>query len=88
MGKISPPVPINTTVSLISDSEIASNRMFRPVTGAEMQGMAFAGIQLRGEFADIIGHSSSVSRKQGKPRKTEVSPLPKAKIGTKRETSA
>jgi hypothetical protein len=57
MGKISPPVPINTTVSLISDSEIASNRMFRPVTGAEMQGMAFAGIQLRGEFADIIGHT-------------------------------
>jgi adenosyl cobinamide kinase/adenosyl cobinamide phosphate guanylyltransferase len=57
MGKISPPVPINTTVSLVSDSEIASNRMFRPVTGAEMQGMAFAGIQLRGEFADIIGHT-------------------------------
>jgi hypothetical protein len=35
-----------------------------------------------------IDGSPSVSRKQGKPRKIEVSPLPKAKIGTKRETSA
>jgi hypothetical protein len=35
-----------------------------------------------------IDGSPSVSRKRGKPSKTEVSPLPKAKIGTKREKSA
>lgn len=55
VGKIRQPVPINTGTPLISDS--IPNAMLRPVTGAEMQGMSFAGIQLQGEFADIIGRT-------------------------------
>jgi len=57
MGKIGQPVPVNTNVPLISDSIVNSNVMLRPVTGAEMQVMTFAGIQLQGEFADIIGRT-------------------------------
>jgi hypothetical protein len=57
MGKIGQPVPANTNAPLISDSIVNSNVMLRPVTGAEMQGMAFAGIQMQGEFATIIGRT-------------------------------
>ena len=47
----------NINSPVVADFVISSeNTAIQVVTGAEMQTMSFAGVQLRGEFSDIIGH--------------------------------